>query len=107
MLLGFMLAVAGIGLLVRRRWGRTMSIVIAALQIVSTIVAVVLTIQHFSALPDQPELRTRSHELTAQAGSIVGMIVASIYPVILLIILTRRSLRHWPSSHSTASSSMS
>jgi hypothetical protein len=89
-LLAVLLIIVGAGLLGMQRWSRTLGILIAALQILSSIGSlIVLIVQSVNApeLPGEDQMMMTA----ARIGAGVGHLLGAIFPVVLLIILSKRS----------------
>jgi hypothetical protein len=92
------LGLAGIGLLMLRPWGRTLSIVYAVFAIISVIVNSFLNYYFLIApLMDKLAAQQPGQEKAAAIGGIVGMVagvcIGPIYPVILLIFMYRPNVK--------------
>jgi len=90
--LGVALIVTGVGLLMLKRWSRSIGIPVAALQILSSLGAAAMVIVTMAAdpAPDGPESMT---VVTANVASIVFKLLTAVFPAVLLFILMKRSTR--------------
>jgi hypothetical protein len=91
--LGAALIVTGIGLLMLKRWSRSMGIPVAVLQILSSLGAagmVIATMASDPAAPDGPESMT---VITLNIASIVFKLLTAVFPAVLLFILMKRSTK--------------
>ncbi len=89
-LMAFALAIIGIGLLMMRQWARRGGIVVAALQVLSSLIQLVVAITMMADLPEgtgQEAVLGRVGAISAVFGVILGMI----FPTILLLLLARKT----------------
>jgi mannose/fructose/N-acetylgalactosamine-specific phosphotransferase system component IIC len=90
--LGAALVVTGIGLTMGKSWSRSIGIPVAALQIFSTLGAVVLVIVTMAREPETngPDSMTL---ITLNIASIVIKLLTAVFPAVVLLILMKRSTR--------------
>jgi hypothetical protein len=91
-LLAVALLVVGGGLLARQLWSRSLGIVVAILQILSSaagLAYLIVTSLQAPELPGQDQMMRTAAEI----GGAVGLVIGAIFPIILLIILSKRSTK--------------
>ena len=101
MLLAILLFVAGVGLLMLRRWGATLAVFYGVSRIAWSVLAVVLAIlgpimnlpKREAFGPDAPQSVTQTLFTVALTEVIVGFILSSVFAVILLALLSRKDYR--------------
>ncbi len=92
------LGLAGIGLLMFRSWGRTLSIVYVIYAFISMIVGIVINfcfllpplLEKQAALPPGPE---KAGAMGGIVGILAGSCIGFIYPIILLIFMYRPNVK--------------
>jgi hypothetical protein len=89
-LLAIALIVVGAGLVGMHLWSRGFGIVVAALQIVSSVASLVYLIVTSVRAPEAPGEQAMI-ETAARIGAGAGVVVGAIFPIVLLVILFKRS----------------
>lgn len=89
-----MLTAAGIGLLKNRSWGRSLSVLYAVITIVLTIISTVLTYIYLvqPLMEKAAKMAPGPEKISLQSGAIGGLgggCIGLIYPIVLLIFMTR------------------
>lgn len=92
------MGVAGIGLLRRRGWGRRLSLIWAAIQIPLTIVTTLLMVVYLlprieASMPQQSPMMVPGFRAIYVLSSGFGLVVALVYPILLLVLLNRDRFR--------------
>ena len=88
--LAALLVVTGIGLLMLKRWSRSLGIPVAALQILSSLAAATIIIASMAKAPEEsgPDSMTI---VTFNVAAVVIKLLTAIFPAVLLFILMKRS----------------
>jgi hypothetical protein len=84
------LVVVGIGLILTRRWSRTLGLLVAALQLLSTIgnfVVIIMTMFQAPEIEGAEGVRQSANHLAAAVGTLLG----GVLPLVMLLVLSRRS----------------
>jgi len=89
-ILAGLLLVAGVGLIMMRRWGRRLGIAVALLQVASAVGGVVFAAMAIAQLPTAtgPE---SARQTAGAIGAVIGQLLGAVFPAVLLMILARRS----------------
>jgi len=88
MVLLLMQLISGVGLLMKKKWGRTLAIVFALGFI---LVGIGDLVMEFVLIPDA--MSGSSEEIARNIGHTIGKIVRMIYPVILLVFMTKPEVK--------------
>ena len=72
------LIAAGVGLLRLRRFGRSLALIVAALQVVSSVAGLVFLATEIAAQPNDG----RSVTLASNAGAVIGKILGAAFPIV-------------------------
>jgi hypothetical protein len=88
--LALLLIVAGVGLVLLRRWGRPMAVAVALMQLISSIGAIAMI---FRMAANAPELSGEAslQQATTTVAAVIGQLIGAIFPLVLLIVCVRRS----------------
>jgi hypothetical protein len=89
-LAAILLLVSGIGLIMLHRWSRGLAIVVAVMQLLSSVATIAYMMVNAAQAPELPgELGMR--QATSVIAGVIGQLISTIFPIVLLAICARRS----------------
>ena len=90
--LATVLLLSGIGLLVRRRWGRKLALGAAAGQVLMGLVGIGLIVTGFAQSLGQFPPERRIYVIVPFVGALIVEVLGLVYPSVLLVLLGRRTM---------------